>query len=134
DKPKTPFLTNISKETPKKDTSGKGLVSPNRTGIPAHAQTMKNPLLLDEFVGLPPNAALPKYVPYDIAQVLSQIKIYVPIVKILRIPKHMKRAFEYLGLKEEKIAQGRNIYKVDTPTISELEKPQVLEELGEPPK
>ncbi|KAH9330978.1 hypothetical protein KI387_003086, partial [Taxus chinensis] len=95
-KPKTPVLTNISKETPKKDTSGKSLVSPNRTGIPVHAQTMKNPLLSYEFLSLPQNVTLPKYVPYDIAQVLSQIKIFVPIVELLRIPEHKKRAFEYL--------------------------------------
>ncbi|KAH9294171.1 hypothetical protein KI387_040623, partial [Taxus chinensis] len=134
-KPKIPVLTSIPKDTPKKDTSGKGLVVSSGTCVPPYAQTVKNPVPSNEFVNLPPNAALPKYVPYDIAQMLSQIKIFVPIVELLRIPEHRNRAFKYLGFKEEKVTQGRNVNNVETPpTISELKKPQVLEELGEPPE
>ncbi|KAH9306594.1 hypothetical protein KI387_010998, partial [Taxus chinensis] len=51
------------------------------------------------------------------------------------IPEHKKRAFEYLGFKGEEIIQGRDVNKVETPlTVAELEKPQVLEEPGEPPE
>ncbi|KAH9291178.1 hypothetical protein KI387_043631, partial [Taxus chinensis] len=131
-KSKFPLLT---KETPKKNASGRELVSPRKTCVPPHAQTEKNPIPSDEFSNLSPSAALPKFVPYDIAQVLSQIKIPVPIVELLRIPEHKKRAFEYLGFKEEEIIQGRDVNKVEIPlTVTELEKPQVLEELGEPPE
>ncbi|KAH9295238.1 hypothetical protein KI387_038826 [Taxus chinensis] len=131
-KPKIPVLTSIPKETPRKDASGKGLVVSSRTCVPPHAQTVKNPVPSDEFVNLPPNTALPKYVPCDIAQILSQIKISVPIVELLRIPEHRSRAFKYLGFREEKVTQGRNVET--PPTISELKKPQVLEEPGEPPE
>ncbi|KAH9316058.1 hypothetical protein KI387_024685, partial [Taxus chinensis] len=51
------------------------------------------------------------------------------------IPEHKKRAFEYLGLKEEKVTQGKNVNNVEVPpAITELEKPQALEALGEPPE
>ncbi|KAH9297479.1 hypothetical protein KI387_029161, partial [Taxus chinensis] len=51
------------------------------------------------------------------------------------IPEHKKRAFEYLGCKEEGILRGRDVNKVEIPlTVAELENPQVLEELGEPPE
>lgn len=87
----------------------------------------------DECVNLSPNVALPRYVPYDISQVLSQINIYVPIVELLRIPEHKKREFEYLGMKEENTTLGRSVNNFKTrPTIVEVKKPQVLEELGEP--
>ncbi|KAH9322899.1 hypothetical protein KI387_017538, partial [Taxus chinensis] len=51
------------------------------------------------------------------------------------ILEHKKRAFKYLGLKEENVTQGKNVNNVEVPpTIAELEKPQALEELGEPPE
>ncbi|KAH9290459.1 hypothetical protein KI387_034576, partial [Taxus chinensis] len=51
------------------------------------------------------------------------------------IPEHKKRAFEYLGLKEEKISLGRYVNIVETPLIiQKLETPLALEELGEPPE
>ncbi|KAH9311177.1 hypothetical protein KI387_026212, partial [Taxus chinensis] len=51
------------------------------------------------------------------------------------IPEHKKRAFEYLGLKEENISLGRNVNIVENPLIiKELETPPALEELGEPPE
>ncbi|KAH9312413.1 hypothetical protein KI387_027448, partial [Taxus chinensis] len=54
---------------------------------------------------------------------------------MLRILEHKKREFEYLGLKEEKTALGRNVNIVETPPIIEgLETPPTLEELGEPPE
>ncbi|KAH9294932.1 hypothetical protein KI387_038520, partial [Taxus chinensis] len=52
------------------------------------------------------------------------------------IPEHKKRAFEYLGLKEEKSTPGKNVNIVETPppTIADLETPPALEELGEAPE
>ncbi|KAH9303755.1 hypothetical protein KI387_008159, partial [Taxus chinensis] len=48
------------------------------------------------------------------------------------IPKHWKRAFEYLGFKEEKTTQGKSVNNMEIPPIiTELEIPQALEELGE---
>ncbi|KAH9312298.1 hypothetical protein KI387_027333, partial [Taxus chinensis] len=48
------------------------------------------------------------------------------------IPEHKKRAFEYLGLKEEKTALGKNVNIVETPPIiQELKTPTALEELDE---
>ncbi|KAH9293695.1 hypothetical protein KI387_041101, partial [Taxus chinensis] len=75
-------------------------------------------------------------VPYDIAQVLSQIKVSVPIIEFLRILEHKKRAFEYLGLKEENITPGRNVNVVETPPqiIANLETPPAVEDLGETPQ
>ncbi|KAH9289577.1 hypothetical protein KI387_033694, partial [Taxus chinensis] len=66
---------------------------------------------------------------------LTQIKVSVPIVELLRIPEHVKRAFDYLGFNEEMITQGINLNNTEIPpTIAELEKPKVIEELGEPPE
>ncbi|KAH9297478.1 hypothetical protein KI387_029160, partial [Taxus chinensis] len=51
------------------------------------------------------------------------------------IPEHKKRAFEYLGLKEEKSTPGRNVNIVETPPIiEELETPPALKEVDEPPE
>ncbi|KAH9303258.1 hypothetical protein KI387_014841, partial [Taxus chinensis] len=133
-KPKTPLLTSIPKESPKKDTYAKCLV-PNKNYTPPHAQTVKNPISFGAFFNLPYNVALPKYFPYDIAQFLSEIKVSVPIIDLLRIPKHKKRALEYFGFKKEKSTQGRNVNIIETPTtIADLENPPALEELGEPPE
>ncbi|KAH9321958.1 hypothetical protein KI387_016597, partial [Taxus chinensis] len=66
---------------------------------------------------------------------MSQIKFSVPIFEFLRIPEHRKRAFEYLGLKEDVITQIKNVNSMDVPPISvELEVPKALEDLGESPK
>ncbi|KAH9303131.1 hypothetical protein KI387_014714, partial [Taxus chinensis] len=83
-----------------------------------------------------PMSVLPKSVPYDISQVLSQIKVSVPIIEFLRIPEHKKRAFEYLGLKEEKITPSRNVNVVETPLqiITGLKTPPIMEDLGEAPE
>ncbi|KAH9331968.1 hypothetical protein KI387_004076, partial [Taxus chinensis] len=52
------------------------------------------------------------------------------------IPEHKKRAFEYLGLKEEKTTTGRNVNVVEIPPqiIVNLETPQIVEDLGETPE
>ncbi|KAH9321414.1 hypothetical protein KI387_016053, partial [Taxus chinensis] len=52
------------------------------------------------------------------------------------IPEHKKRAFEYLGLKEEKTTPGRNVNVVEIPPqiIVDLETPPVVEDLGETPE
>ncbi|KAH9328723.1 hypothetical protein KI387_000831, partial [Taxus chinensis] len=52
------------------------------------------------------------------------------------IREHKKRAFEYLGLKEEKGTPGRNVNIVETPppTIVDLETLVALEELREAPE
>ncbi|KAH9293325.1 hypothetical protein KI387_041471, partial [Taxus chinensis] len=97
----------------------------------------KNPSPFDEPSCFPSNVVLPKNVPYDIAQVLSQIKVSVPIIKLLRIPEHKKRAFEYLGLKEDKITPSKNVNVVKTPLqiIAGLETPPLaVEDLGDTPK
>lgn len=59
----------------------------------------------------------------------------VPIIELLRIPKHAKRAFEYLGLMEEKITPCRNVNVVETPSqiIVDLETPPIVQYLGETP-
>ncbi|KAH9298556.1 hypothetical protein KI387_030238, partial [Taxus chinensis] len=68
--------------------------------------------------------------------VLSQIKVSVPIIELLRIPEHKKRAFEYLGLKEEKIIPSRNVNVVENPlqSIAGLETPPPMEDFGEAPE
>ncbi|KAH9291061.1 hypothetical protein KI387_044632, partial [Taxus chinensis] len=52
------------------------------------------------------------------------------------IPEHKKRAFEYLGLKEEKTTPSRNVNIVETPPqfITDLVTPPALEDLGEAPE
>ncbi|KAH9300928.1 hypothetical protein KI387_012511, partial [Taxus chinensis] len=49
------------------------------------------------------------------------------------ILEHQKRAFEYLGLKEEESTPGINVNIVENPppTIVDLETPPALEELRE---
>ncbi|KAH9303231.1 hypothetical protein KI387_014814, partial [Taxus chinensis] len=121
-KPKIPLLTSIPKVALMNDTS-------------PHAQTIKIPVPYDEYVNLHPNVSLPKSDPYDINQVLSQINVSVPIIELLRIPKHKKRAFKYLGLKEEKSILGRNVNIVETPQIIvDSGTPRALEDLGEAPE
>ncbi|KAH9318926.1 hypothetical protein KI387_020695 [Taxus chinensis] len=96
-------FTFLTKETPKKNASGRELVSPIKTYVPPHAKAENNLIPSDEFSNLSPSASLLKSIPYDIAQ--------------------------------EEIIQGKDVNKVETPlTVVVLEKPQVLEELGEPPK
>lgn len=130
---KAPLLSNIPKEVPKKYKTSKGLGVPNKIHTSPHSQTVKNPVLSDEFVSLPSNVSFPKYSPYDIAQVLSQIKFSAQIIEFLRIPEHKKMAFEYLGLKEEKSNPCRNVNIRETPPIiEELETPPALEELYQP--
>ncbi|KAH9303302.1 hypothetical protein KI387_014885 [Taxus chinensis] len=134
-KPKTPLLSNIPKEAPKKDSSAKGLTFPNKIHTTPHAQAIKNPMPSNESFNLPSNVALPNSIPYDIAQVLSQIKISIPIVELLTIPEHKKRALEYFRLQEEKTFLGGNINIMETPPIiKELEAPPASEELDEPPE
>ncbi|KAH9315166.1 hypothetical protein KI387_023793 [Taxus chinensis] len=135
-KPKTPLLTSIPKEAPRRETLAKSSVVPRKNYSPPHAQAAKNPMPSDESSCLPSNVVFPKSVPYDIAQVLSQIKVSVPIIELLRIPEHKKRAFEYLGLKEEKTTPGRNVNVVEIPPqiIVDLETPPVVEDLGETPE
>ncbi|KAH9330524.1 hypothetical protein KI387_002632, partial [Taxus chinensis] len=126
--PKSPLLSNIPKEGPKKEASAKIPVVPKKNHTPPHAPIVKNPVPPNECVGFPSNVALPRNVPYDISQVVSQIKFFVPIVDLLRIPEHKKRAFEYLGLKEERTALGRNVNIVETPpSIEKLEAPLASE-------
>ncbi|KAH9324897.1 hypothetical protein KI387_005075, partial [Taxus chinensis] len=94
--------------------------------------TVKTPILSKEVVNIPPNNVLPKYIPCDIAQILSQIKVIVPIVELIRIPKHRNRAFEYLGFKEEKTTKEKGVNNMEIPlVIVKLEIPKALEELGE---
>ncbi|KAH9321357.1 hypothetical protein KI387_015996, partial [Taxus chinensis] len=52
------------------------------------------------------------------------------------IPEHKKRAFEYLGLKEEKITPSKKVNIVETPPqiIADLETPLALDDLGETPE
>ncbi|KAH9317223.1 hypothetical protein KI387_018992, partial [Taxus chinensis] len=52
------------------------------------------------------------------------------------IPEHKKRAFEYVGLKEEKNTPGKNIHAVEIPPqiIADLEIPPGVEDLGETPE
>ncbi|KAH9304506.1 hypothetical protein KI387_008910, partial [Taxus chinensis] len=134
-KPKAPLLSNIPKEAPRKDPFAKSPAVPRKNHTPPYAQAIKNLVPPNECIGFPSNTTLPKNVPYDIAQVLSQIKVYVPIVELLRIPKHKKRAFEYLGLNEERTALGRNVNIVENPlAIEESETPSASEELAEPPE
>ncbi|KAH9297075.1 hypothetical protein KI387_028757, partial [Taxus chinensis] len=92
-KPKTPALNNVPKETPKKDASRKGPVVSSKTGVPIHAQNVKNLVPSDEFVNISPNVSFAKYIPYDITQVLSHIKIFVTVMELLRTPEHKKSAF-----------------------------------------
>ncbi|KAH9320041.1 hypothetical protein KI387_021810, partial [Taxus chinensis] len=68
--------------------------------------------------------------------VLSQIKVSVPIIELLRIPKKKKRSFEYLGLKEDKSTPSINVNLVENPpqTITDLETPPEVKDIGETPE
>lgn len=60
----------------------------------------------------------------------------VPIIELLRIPEHKKRAFEYLGLKEEKCIPRRNVNVVENhlQSVAGHETPPPMEDLGEAPE
>ncbi|KAH9299888.1 hypothetical protein KI387_044111 [Taxus chinensis] len=135
-KPKTPLLTSIPKESPRREAPTKSSAVPRKNCSPPHTQATKNPMPYDESSCLPSNAIFPKSFPYDIAQVLIQIKVSVPIIEFLRILEHKKRAFEYLGLKEEKTTLGRNVNLVEIPPqiIFDLKKPLAVEDFGETPE
>ncbi|KAH9309856.1 hypothetical protein KI387_037767, partial [Taxus chinensis] len=48
-KPKTPLLTSIPKESPKRETPAKNSVVPRKNYSPPHAQAAKNPMPSDEY-------------------------------------------------------------------------------------
>lgn len=118
-KPKAPLLSNLPTEDPRKDAPPKNPAVRNKNHTLPHAQVVKNPAPPNESICFPSSASLPRNAPYDIAQVLSQIKVSVPIVELLRIPEHKKRAFEYSQWKEEKTALGKNINIVEIPLINQ---------------
>lgn len=113
----------------KKDTLNKFPITQNKACTLTYAQTVKTPIPPKGAINIPPNIVFPKYIPYDIAHILSQIKFIMPIFEFLMIPEHRKMAFEYLGFKEKMITQGKNVNGVDVPPIIiEMEVPQALKE------